>query len=368
MDGHVISVRLLNGAAAQNHGHDTGLWHQVAAAGVVVCPRSPELRWTAASLAGERLAAGCDDDRFFSDFSAVFGGEAQSSEAPAGASVVVQIFTKTTVDGIGLAHVARGGVPVAAGQYMIGLDRPDCPYEGSSAANGWSALRDKESGQIAIMFRGHDVLFLLSETWTIAALSLIFRAVFGIHSEAILFHASSVSIGANGIMLAGPRRAGKSTMALALAARGHQFLGDEIAWYLPQSHELIDFRRPVGVRGGLRARAVDEAMASLGSVQEPWHDSVRLPIDALIRQEAARRVRLSAVFLLRGFEARARAVPVTPTLDHVPLLQPILVSLLNIPPGRRVLQMVRLLSSVQMYDLYLGHPDETAQLLEEVSK
>ena len=62
-------------------------------------------------------------------------------------------------------------------------------------------------------------------------------------------------------MLAGPRYSGKSTLSLALAARGHHFLSDEIAWYIPSTRHLTAFRRPVGVREhinrGVRSRQSD---------------------------------------------------------------------------------------------------------------
>ncbi len=368
MGRHDVAVHLLiPGAPQSSEQQGTGSWRNVARTGVLSSLDTPR-RWTAAALAGERLAAVCDDPRLLADFRAVFGGdEPVSGDPPADATVTLRVTLNTSVDGFGYAVIEREGHLVDVDSYLIGVERADSPYRVADEGEGWRALLDRSSGEPVVLYRGADILFRISEVWTIVVLTLVFRAVFGTRDDAILFHAGSVAIGDHGVMLAGPARSGKSTLSLALAARGHQFLGDEIAWYLPATHELVDFRRPVGIREGLRARAVDEALEAMGSPSPHWHDSVRLPIDSVIRQEPPRTVTLRSIFLLRGFGDTPRAEEVKPTLDHLPLLQPIGVSLMNIPAGRRLLQMTKLISSVRMYDLTLGHPDETAQLLEEVA-
>ena len=83
-------------------------------------------------------------------------------------------------------------------------------------------------------------------------------------------------------------------------------------------------------------------------------------------QEPPRTATLDVVVFLKGFEATPRAVPLRPSIEHLPQLQPTPVSMLNVPPARRMMEMVRLVSSVRMYDLYSGHPDDTARMLEEI--
>ena len=82
-------------------------------------------------------------------------------------------------------------------------------------------------------------------------------------------------------MLVGPKGAGKSTLALALAARGHALLGDEHACYLPATGELLPFRRPVGIKPGPRSSAVEGALARRG--RSPERDGMmRLPLEDLL--------------------------------------------------------------------------------------
>src|SRR5262249_4508446 len=118
----------------------------------------------------------------------------------------------------------------------------------------------------------------------------------------------------------------------------------------------------------IRSAAVDARIRDVAESGIDWHDSVRLPVDALLPQQAPRTATLDFVVLLKGFEPKPRLVPLHPSLEHLPLLQPIPASMLNVSPARRMMEMVRLTSSVRMYDLYPGHPDETAEMLEEVAQ
>jgi hypothetical protein len=58
---------------------------------------------------------------------------------------------------------------------------------------------------------------------------------------------------------------------------------------------------------------------------------------------------------------------VQPSREHLPLLQPLPRSMLNLSPARRMMQMTRILSSVRVFDLYPGNPDDTARILEEAA-
>ncbi len=368
-----VPVHLLTEDKQKSHEERevTGPWrHLVASAGAFVSggtPLSPGM-WSTTILAGQHVDVGCDEATFFPDLTAVFGGQEPSLRLPhADCDVTITIIARSPVEGYGYFQVSRLGIPIPARDYFIGLEKSVCPYRELGDSSGWTLIAEESGNEPVLLFRDQHCLFRRVETWPLVALSLFFRAVFGTRRNAILFHASSVGVFDRGFLFAGPRRAGKSTLSLALAARGHHFLGDEIAWYLPDTHELIDFRRPVGVREGPQAALINKAMTERAPNGIAFHDSLRLPIDALVPQQAARPTRLDSVFILRGFEPVPRVVPVLPTLEHAALLQPLPVSMLNAAPGRRLLQMTRLLASVKMYDLYPGHPDATAILLEEVA-
>jgi HPr kinase/phosphorylase len=64
------------------------------------------------------------------------------------------------------------------------------------------------------------------------------------------FHAATVSHRGQVVMLGGPSGAGKTTLALALAARGLGLLSDELALSLPDGRTIAPFPRRAMVRAG----------------------------------------------------------------------------------------------------------------------
>jgi hypothetical protein len=364
---------------------NTGHWREsVASAGVFVStPSRSVLSWTATHLAGQKIALAFDDDGFYTAFAAVFGATPPSTASTSEQARVVIEVRRRSIEGFGYLRVSRDGHPVVALDYFIGYGRPECPFREIGWSDGWTTLAEEDDDPLFLVKGEHcfirlDAAASTTDTslrpneswidWWATALSLVFRAAFGLDDDAIMFHAGAVVIDGKGFIFPGPRYAGKSTLSLALAARGHQFFSDEIAWYVPSTGDLVDFRRPVGVREGTRARAVDTLMSS-GTVRGvEWLDSTRVLVDDLVPQAPPVRARLDAVVFLRAFEKTTRLVPVRPSREHLPLLMPIPLSMMNQAPARRMLQMTRLLSSVHVFDLYSGHPDEVAKVIEEAAR
>lgn len=363
-------VQLLNDQNTIEVLENTGPWREsVAQAGVFISSaRQPAPLRTLSELAGERVALEFDSDELYSLYAGVFGGStpAESCGAPSDANVLIDARATTSVNGFGYLTVTRDGRALPASDYFIGLDRPGCSYRQIGTADGWTAIGEAGDAALFLISNEH-CFFRLTPGWPIMALSLIFRAAFGVREDAVMFHAASIAIHGRGFIFAGPRYSGKSTTALTLASRGHQFLSDEIAWFVPSTGELIDFRRPVGVREGVRAAAIDAVIPSVAASGIDWHDSLRLPIDSIVPQQPARKTLLRAIVFLKAFEPKPRLVPVKPTREHLPQLQPLPMSMLNTSPARRMMQLIQLLASVRVYDLYPGHPDETAIILEEAA-
>lgn len=67
-------------------------------------------------------------------------------------------------------------------------------------------------------------------------------------ADAVCFHAASLSRGGRGVVLVGPSRHGKTTLALALAARGYDLLSDEVAVIDRRTGSLHPFPLAVGCR------------------------------------------------------------------------------------------------------------------------
>jgi hypothetical protein len=109
-------------------------------------------------------------------------------------------------------------------------------------------------------------------------------------------HAGAVSAGGTGILLPGPRRAGKSVLTLALLQKGCEFLADDVAILDHGTLELLPHDEEIAVRadgpglfpelarGWSRLRAADDAghvalttAARIGAVQ-----ARRCPVELIV--------------------------------------------------------------------------------------
>lgn len=262
-------------------------------------------------------------------------------------------------------HLKLGppGPAESPAELMMGLGYPDFPFERVDGAPAWTNLAFR--GERAPMFalRGEHCLFALVPGWRKAVGLLLLQRLMRLRHDAIFFHAATIAVEGAGVMLVGPKGAGKSTLALALATRGHGFLGDEHACYLPARGEILPFPRPVGVKPGPRSRSAQQALDRAG--RDPEREGMmRVPAEDLLPEQAPGPVPLRTVVFLRGFGEAAQLLPVQPGREELAAMQPVGSSFANAASTERVFQLVRLLSRTRVFHLRAGSPDETAALLE----
>jgi len=138
-----------------------------------------------------------------------------------------------------------------------------------------------------------------------------------------------------------------------------------VAGYVPERGELIPFRRPVGIKPGPRASAVEQGLAP-GVAERIERDGfLRVDIDTLFPVEPPQALPLRRIVFLRGFEERPALARIIPGTAEISELQPLMSSFLNASHSRRVFELVRLLATAKVYELHPGAPDETALFLEE---
>jgi hypothetical protein len=219
----------------------------------------------------------------------------------------------------------------------------------------------------AFVIREGEILVRREEPWQLFVANLAINRVLRLQRELLFFHAASVAIRGEGILLVGPRGAGKTTLSMACAARGHAFLGDEMAGVRKTSLELVPIRRAVSVRPGVRADAVDLALRDLPPPAETFPDGtprLRTEIARLFPQAPGRVARLRSIVFLRGFTERPRLERLTPGREHLADLPPMGSTLWGVPAALRVVQLLSLMARVPCYDLYSGPPDRSVELLE----
>jgi hypothetical protein len=253
---------------------------------------------------------------------------------------------------------------LAPADLLLAAGSADFPFDVLESSGDRVVLARRGAREPAIIAAGGECLFAREEGWRKALSPLLLQRLMRCRHDAVFFHAGSVSLRGAGAMVVGPKGAGKSTLVLALAARGHALLGDEHACYRPATGELLPFRRPVGIKPGPRAAAVESALARRG--RSPERDGMmRLPLEELMDAKPASAAALRAVVFLDGFAGAPELRALEPSRVDLGRLQPVGASMVNAPRTRRVFEMATLLSRSRVYELRAGAPDETAVVVEE---
>jgi len=330
-------------------------------------PPAPHLR-AFFELAEVSLDVDADEPALLEELAAVLGRPRRETEKKAGPArhqLAARVRARGGPGGFGHLRLSTAD-PQARGpaelDFLMSLDSEDFPFHRVEAAPPWTSLAFRGQAEPMFALRDDDCLFALVPGWRKAVSLLLLQRVMRVRRDAVFFHAGSVAVGGRGVLIVGPKGAGKSTLALALATRGHGLLGDEHACYVPARHELVPFRRPVGVKPGPRARTSSAALARLG--RDPDRDGMmRVPAEDLVSGTAGP-VPLHAVVFLRGFAEEPRLSRVEPGREELAALQPVGSSFANAASTERVFQLVRLLSRAEVWDLRPGQPDDTAALVE----
>jgi hypothetical protein len=335
---------------------------------VALRAREPEQVFAAtAVMADRRITAECDDQLFFSDFFAMFGGsEPAPGRLAISSDMHVDIRAHTHPKFGWFRMSGSGDVPIDAREFnfAVELDQGNFVFLPHTEPS-WKCIAFRDSEIPAFAFRGSDCLFALDAHWRLSIVWYLFWRLLRLRSDAIFFHASALGIYGEGTIFVGPGGAGKSTTSLALAARGHNFLSDEVAGYLPETGELIPFRRPVGIKPGRRATAVERSLTPTIVERIERDGFVRVDVDTLFRVAPPHQFPLRRIVFLRGFAEHPRLDRISPGRGEIVELQPLMSSFINAPHSRRIFELTRLLSSAKVYQLKLGNPDITAEYLEE---
>ena len=248
---------------------------------------------------------------------------------------------------------------------------PDRGYsEGPAGADGWRTIVSRQSPdapQIALC--DHYALVDRGQVWQPFIANYAINRVLRLQREILFFHAASVGIEGRGAMIVGPKASGKTTTAMTLAARGHAFLGDEMAAVHRTTKVMLPLRRAASVRKGPRARRVDDQLARCQYPVEVFPDGgerALVNMASIFPEAGDAPATLSCLLFLRQFSERPAAVPFAFGLEHSQMLSPLACSMWAVPVGARMMDLSRLLRGVRCYLLDPGQPEETADLVEQI--
>jgi hypothetical protein len=276
-----------------------------------------------------------DDEAFLEEFAQLFGGT-----DPAPTRLRMQVRVRARGDGEGTLTIEAD-------------DFEDAPALVAALAPA--------EGSVGLRFANRACTFETRPRWQRVLAHFVFLRALRHRPDALFLHAASVSVRDRGVLICGPKGAGKTTLALALAARGHALLGDETAACVADTAELLPLPRPARVKPGPRSALVDRALRS-SRYSADEDGLVSIPLSDLFAA-ADRPVRLHSIVALKGFAPAPEVRPVPADRAVIPALQPLPPALTE-SPMRVVLRLASLVSRATCFDVSVGDPDDTAAALE----
>ena len=261
----------------------------------------------------------------------------------------------------------------------FGLGQLEHPLENpfytemQAPVSGWRFIGHSKTGRFVLAANNAVALIDVSSTPPHFLVDYLLSTLFSIQKELLFLHAGSIKIGCSGVLLLGPSKRGKTTLSMALASRGHGFLGDDIAPVRAITREILPFRKAISVRSGPRARDVDALLEGRSFATEIRENRMRFQIHELFPQSNTSPVIATHAFFLRGFAGKPAVEKFVPSLQN-PIwkdlpLNNIVVPFWGVTTERRLMQFLvflKLLSKLQCWLIDAGTPDETADLIESV--
>jgi hypothetical protein len=319
-------------------------------------------------------------DGVFDEIDARYGecAAAVDDDAPCRVRCVMEAGDEADADALRVEIRLPGAVDAHAAALAL-LEHPaQMPlYRGlRPRADGWGCIVRAADGAVAVATRGRTVWVDRLRVPAEFVVDLVVAQAAAVQRHVLFVHAASLVVGGAGVLLCGTSGRGKTTTALALAARGHGYLGDDIAAVRTATRELVGLRTTANVRPGVRARAVDDWIGSdAPALTAPRADGLpRWPVRVgrAFPDAAARTAPLRRALFLRGFAASPALEPFRPSLQAwsrhpMPPLNGALWLSWATTPALRLLQFLlfeRLLSGLRCAWLDAGPPDATAELIE----
>jgi hypothetical protein len=240
-------------------------------------------------------------------------------------------------------------------------------------ATGWKMLALPDAPREPVLaFAPSRILASRSHQWQQPVALYAISSAFRLQSDLYMLHAASVGISGRGVLVSGAKGAGKTTLSLCFASRGHAFLGDEWAAVSSLTGELLPLRRAASIRQGPRAVGLVEYLNGHECDPEILPDGtqrVRARVGEVFPQALAQVMPLTDIFFLRRFAPRPVVERFIPSRGELPPISPLLASVWGYPPAERALQLFRALGKARWWNLDVGgSPEETADLVEETLK
>jgi hypothetical protein len=234
----------------------------------------------------------------------------------------------------------------------------------------WQMLAQETApAEPVIAFRRDHVIIDCRLPWQRLVSEYLIGDVMRLQDKVMFFHAASVGIGEKGVLITGAKGAGKSTLSMGLAARGHAFLGDDLSALRIISRELIPCRRIVSIREGPRPKKLDSSLASGPYRAETMSDGttrIRAIAGRLFPAARPREVVMTHAFFLRSFTSQFRIEPFEAEQRYLGLIAPLVATTWALPPGQRAVRFLNMLAGIKCFHVDIGGtPDQMTDAIEK---
>ena len=245
---------------------------------------------------------------------------------------------------------------------------------GSGHASEWICFACAEDpSRVVVAVCGEQIQVDRALPWQRVAAHYFLDHVMRMQPEYFFLHGATVTIAGKGVLLCGSKGAGKSTLYLALAGLGHQFLGDEIAQIHSKSGQLLPNRRAISIRHGPQSAAARSRLSCMDVANEVMPDGterLRVPVSRIFPDTQTLQMQsahLAYAFFLAPREAAPRARSFDFSWKQLAQLEIMSATLGSFPLAQRTMRFLVLFGSIQCFTLNPGGtPDQTAALIEKI--
>ena len=187
-----------------------------------------------------------------------------------------------------------------------------------------------------------------------------------VQPQIMFFHGAAARINGRGLLLLGVSGAGKTSISLALAARGHDFYGDDIVGVRLESRALVPLRRAAHVRAGPAAPGMTQALDRSGASSD--NERRLADVSRLFPQAGAAPAALDVTVCLRHFTSTTRLTQFSPGSQDLQWVTPHVGSLHAGRAAERAMRVLSLVSDSPCYFLDSASPESAADALENLTE
>lgn len=338
-------------------------------------PESPSTLWL--RIADASLEVVTDFQALRNELEGIYGDCAIPRPVPGSCRVRC---TATAVPGLPLLAVSfdtpRPPDLIGAARSPYRFRRHPDYVEAAGPLPGWRALvSGQASHRLFLGANGRQALVNLDEAPPESVADWIVCVAQSVQTGVLFLHAATVGVHGSGALIIGRTGGGKSTTALAVARRGHVFLGDDVAAVRLATREVLPFPKSAGLREGSLARALEprvRACRHMRARNRFGTERTLVRVSDLFPGSVSGPLPLRFAFVLDALADRAAIADFRPGLGERARLQPLVTdtsAAWGLSPGRDLmlfLSVVNLLSGLRCHLVQRGSPDETAQVIESV--